>query len=578
MRVFFGMGGGFRAWKGSTSRDALKPAIPHRPEFPAQREIAWNAKQGHAAPVASPWRIFRGRATTCRPREHSRPRRRELARVGSKSRRPPHHVSGRRQRGPDGQRVPITNTPLAAAEVDYTWQSLRRAGRHHVRPPLRIRIRIEKPLRPAGNNSSSRTAFLLTGRADPRCEYTARLHRGPGGYAAAARQQSPRQVGLLLQRGRHPRKFNTCRLLGTRGHAHSPQGAARPRRLRALGSHFQFCARQVSRSARASSHRVPLGKLAAGSTSGRKRRGGPLRCGLHENRTEQRKTGEIREIAIHKSSGHDAPPGHTVCSCRRSSRKGAQLRSRSRRQPHAGPVEGTLRCDIRSLGQSLARTRPMSLGAPAQSGGGASSTRSPRPAPSRPFIEAVFQWTDAAFTSKPGRIGTCACPTFPARPSAAKASWARGSNSTLPARPQYLDSGTARCDLAPARREVEGERSVNTIEPRKAGSMILRRHEHAAGQTASACMDVVLWSSWSARTRRKASSNIAVGAPGRAPLQGQYQALGESGTNQPSSSVRPAELYAQLLTHAYAAVKGMIPTRWLLGLLDCRHRTESSRT
>lgn len=77
------------------------------------------------------------------------------------------------------------------------------------------------------------------------------------------------------------------------------------------------------------------------------------------------------------------------------------------------PVRGRLQCDIRHLGGSLARQETsISL----EANGGQAAWSMSHPMDGWKFIEAVFQWSDDDFTSKPVLIGTTALPADPGSP------------------------------------------------------------------------------------------------------------------------------------------------------------------
>ncbi len=236
--------------EGSIPGRAEGLAIPQRPGVSgATGEIAWNDKQGHAAPVAAPGVFFRGRCNYVQAAGAFPPTRREAGPGWLKKPAATASRSGRRQRGQTAKRVPITNRRLAAARGRLTrWQSSS-AGR--ATPGAAAPQGIRDPHRKtrfaqAGHAPHRDLRFSSPGGADPRCElHRVDFLRGPGGYAAAAGHQSTRQVGLRFNAGGTRvflRHVAVVEPVAMRTHL---KGDGSGTGLRALGSHFQFFARQV---------------------------------------------------------------------------------------------------------------------------------------------------------------------------------------------------------------------------------------------------------------------------------------------------------------------------------------------
>lgn len=571
------------------------------PEFPgATGEISWDANQGHAAPgcLALEYSFVGGgnyvQASGPVPASVDA----RLARIWLNK--PGAHRITFRVVDSAGQTfqkgVDYESVGWQQVEVDLThWQmSYGGPGDNHLRPPLKqFGVLIENTASPKqGTLLIDDLEFLPNAPSESTAvTYTALdfsgisggLHGGPGNS---------------LEKGKWTYNFNGGDASGwwrdfslygepvtMRIHLQS-DGSGHGVRVQ-LGSHFQSFQKQVGTLSATPGEQIieaPLGKLVGwehfgGSNDGVARM--PLR--FREIALVPREGGpKTGSIQIDKIEIVSLPrDGQLVVLVPDVRQEAGQVSfSVKAINLHTRSVKGKLTCDVRGLGNSLAQHQTeITLGSDGttaewsvQHPFGKQDAQLPG-SEGTGFIEAVFQWSDDQFTSKPVSIGACPVPTDP------------GSSELHPESlvgaglylyryqhtPNYREPIARVCDLAQrasvkwTREEIQWhatEPAEGQFEWKFYDDVVDIAHDHGISVYGLLCY----WSGWAAKDTPQGVDQYC-----RWVRQVVRHYKGKIKHweiwNEPNIFFwsGPRELYAEMLTKAYAAIKEEDPDAVVMG-------------
>jgi hypothetical protein len=342
-----------------------------------------------------------------------------------------------------------------------------------------------------------------------------------------------------------------------------------------LGSHFQFFFREIGKLTAKGEQalEVPLGDLKGWGHDGGENDGTarpPLR--LRGIRLEPGAGPRSGALTLKRLEIVTRPrDGQLVVLVPDASRQGNDIRFSVRAiNLRSTAVRGTLTCDVRELGASLQRPRTsLELDAHA----GSRTWDVTVPAGDRRFVEAMFHWSDEAFTSKPVNIGTSAVPDDPGSADLEPDSFV-GAGLYLyryQGSPNYAESIRAACRLA-RRAGVKWTREEiqwHATEPAE-GSFNFKFYddlvEIARSEGISVYGLLAYWAPWARINTPEGARQYARWA---ATVVRHYQGRIRYWEiwNEPNIFFwsGPKELYAELLTQAYDAIKSADPDAVVLG-------------